>query len=343
LDSSIILFTRSVDQGLTWSTPVRISKRAGDCIDSDNTVEGAVPAVGPEGQIYVSWAGPLGLTFNYSEDEGLTWPDTNIILTDIPGGWDYNIPGINRANGLPVTCCDLSNGPYNGNIYINWSDQRNGVSDTDIWFKKSTDGGQSWGPNQRVNDDQPGKQQFFTWMTIDQVTGIIYIIFYDRRNYPDTQTDVYLAVSSDGGATFENMRISQAPFIPNNCPTGYNFFGDYTHISAHNNIVRPIWATCDNSNQSIKIAIIDSLFTNSVTWTGNQTANWNSPWNWNPRMVPGAAQDVIIPQVSNNRYPKVNVNGLSCNNITINENATLTIPSNITLTINGTVDNQNEP
>jgi hypothetical protein len=260
LDSTRILFTKSTDLGLTWSNPVRISRRAGDCIDSDNTVEGAVPAVGPNGQIYVSWAGPLGLMFNRSLDEGETWVNANIFVSDFPGGWDYAIPGINRANGLPVTCCDLSSSPYNGYVYINWSDQRNGASDTDVWFIKSTDQGTTWQPKVRVNNDPPGKHQFFTWMTVDQVTGYIYIVFYDRRNYSDTQTDVYMAVSTDGGTTFENMRISQAPFIPNNCPTGSNFFGDYTNIAAHNNIVRPIWATCDNSTQSIKLAIIDNLF-----------------------------------------------------------------------------------
>ena len=53
LDSSIILFSRSLYAGQSWSTPIRINKVAGDCIDSDNTVEGAVPAVGPNGEIYV--------------------------------------------------------------------------------------------------------------------------------------------------------------------------------------------------------------------------------------------------------------------------------------------------
>jgi hypothetical protein len=259
LDSTRILFTKSTDHGITWSSPKRISRKGGDCIDSGNTVEGAVPAVGPNGQIYVSWAGPLGLIFNRSLDEGATWVNENIFVSDIPGGWDFAIPGINRANGLPVTCCDLSNGPYQGNVYINWSDQRNGASDTDVWFIKSTDQGSTWQPKVRVNNDPPGKQQFFTWMSVDPVTGFIYIVFYDRRNYNDTQTDVYMAVSTDGGSTFENMRISQTPFTPNNCPTGSNFFGDYTNIAAYNNIVRPIWATCDNSTQSIKIAIIDNL------------------------------------------------------------------------------------
>ena len=79
-------------------------------------------------------AGPLGLVFTKSTDQGLTWPSDNLYVTDIPGGWDYAIPGIYRVHGLPVTCCDLSQGPNRGNIYINWSDQRNGLEDTDIFF-----------------------------------------------------------------------------------------------------------------------------------------------------------------------------------------------------------------
>ncbi|HJW30748.1 MAG TPA: sialidase family protein, partial [Saprospiraceae bacterium] len=49
VDSSIILFSKSADAGISWSEPKRINKVAGDCIDSDGTVEGAVPAVGPNG------------------------------------------------------------------------------------------------------------------------------------------------------------------------------------------------------------------------------------------------------------------------------------------------------
>lgn len=223
----------------------------------DNTVEGAVPAAGPNGEVYISWAGPLGLVFTKSLDEGVTWPDTNIFVCDIPGGWDYGIPGIFRANGLPVTCCDLSSSPYHGTIYINWSDQRNGPTDTDVFLVKSTDGGQTWSSPTRVNDDPSGKQQFFTWMAIDQATGFIYIVFYDRREYSDEKTDVYLAVSRDGGETFDNMKISDSPFDPMSAV----FFGDYTNISAYAGIVRPIWTRLESFQLSIMTAIVDSLYT----------------------------------------------------------------------------------
>jgi hypothetical protein len=246
-DSSIILFSKSIDAGLTWSNAKRINKVAGDCIDSDNTVEGAVPAVGPNGEVYVCWAGPLGLTFNRSLDQGEHWLNQEILVSDIPGGWDYDIPGILRANGLPITVCDLSNGPDHGTIYVNWSDQRNGEDDTDVWLVKSIDGGQSWSAKRRVNDDNAGHQQFFTWMTIDQATGYLYFVFYDRREHDDDHTDVYMAVSRDGGETFINRKISESPFLPNEGV----FFGDYTNVTAHNSIVRPIWTRLNNGQLSI--------------------------------------------------------------------------------------------
>ncbi len=253
-DSSIILFSRSIDGGHSWGVPVRINRKAGNCVDSDSTTEGAVPAVGPNGEVYVAWAGPDGIRFNKSLNAGNTWLANDILVNDQPTGWDYMIPGIQRANGLPITDCDISNGPYRGNIYVNWSDQRNGDTDTDIWLSKSTDGGNTWSAAKRVNDDPPGKQQFFTWMTIDQATGYLYFVFYDRRNYSNSRTDVYMAVSKDGGETFVNFKISDSPFIPG----ASIFFGDYTNVSAYNGVIRPIWTRLSSGQLSVWTAIIDT-------------------------------------------------------------------------------------
>ncbi len=250
---SNIHFSKSIDAGLTWLDALQINEVSGDCVDSDETTEGAVPAVGPNGEIYVAWSGPAGIVFDRSYDQGETWLDEDIFIDAQPTGWDYDIPGISRANGLPITCCDISNSEYNGTIYVNWSDQRNGSDDTDIWLSKSTDGGNTWTEALRVNDDPPGKQQFFTWMTIDQTTGEIIIVFYDRRNYDDTNTDVYIARSMNGGESFENIKISESPFMPSSIP----FFGDYTNITAHNGRIRPIWARADGVSMSIWTAIID--------------------------------------------------------------------------------------
>lgn len=251
-DSSRIKFSRSTDRGLNWSNAITVSDKSGDCIDEDNTVEGAVPCVGPNGEVYVSWAGPLGLMFDKSTNAGNTWGIDKFVAT-IPGGWDYAVPGIYRANGLPVTACDTSQSPFRGNIYINWTDQRNGSGNTDVFLSKSTDGGNTWSAVKKVNDDNTTRHQFFTWMTIDQTTGIIYFVFYDRRNTANNFTDVFVARSTDGGETFTNFKVSESSFNPSSSV----FFGDYTNIAAINKMVYPIWMRLDVNALTVWTAIVN--------------------------------------------------------------------------------------
>ena len=253
-DSSNILFSQSSDRGQTWSAPVRINGVAGDCADSDNTVEGAVPAVGPNGQVYVSWAGPQGIMFDRSLDGGNTWLQQDIPVYAPTGGWDYSVPGLYRANGLPVTACDTGSSPYHGSIYVNWTDQGNGTDNTDVWVIRSTDGGNTWQAPVRVNNDLGlNRHQFLSWMCVDQANGQVYVVFYDRRNYDQQNTDVYLACSFDGGNSFTNVKISETPFLPS---SGY-FMGDYIGVSAYNQVVRPVWTRLDNGQLSVWTALVN--------------------------------------------------------------------------------------
>ncbi|MEO6168175.1 MAG: T9SS type A sorting domain-containing protein [Chitinophagales bacterium] len=252
-DSSVILFSKSTDDAATWSTPVRINRLAGDCIDGDNTTEGAVPAIGVNGEVYVCWSNRDTLFFDRSLDGGETWLDDDIVVSDQPGGWDYYIPGMIRCNGLPVTKSDLSNGAYHGTIYVNWTDQRNGTDNTDVWLSKSTDEGTTWSIPLKVNDDEYAKHQFLTWMDVDQTTGYIYVLFYDRRDYSDQSTDVYLAYSTDGGVTFTNQKISSEPFVL----TTDVFFGDYSNISVYDGKIAPIWTRQDGFATSLWTAQVD--------------------------------------------------------------------------------------
>jgi hypothetical protein len=250
-DHSQIYFTRSVDHGQTFSMPFRISDTGGDCVDSDNTVEGAVPAVGPNGEVYVVWAGPLGLVFDKSLDGGLTFGKDKVI-SDFPSGWDFAVEGLDRANGMPVTGVDLSDGPNKGTLYVNWIDARNG--DPDVFVMSSRDGGNTWSTPVRVNDDplKNGKVQFFTWMAVDPADGSINIVFYDRRDTTGTQTRLTLARSVDGGRTFVNYKIDQQPFAANS----RTFFGDYSSISAYEGRVAPAFMHfVDDGRLAISVAL----------------------------------------------------------------------------------------
>lgn len=250
---SNIMWSMSSNGGKKWSEALQMNNLSGDCIDDDETTEGAVPAVGPDGQLYLAWSYDGRIFLDRSFDKGKTWIRSDIEAVKQVGGWTLDIPGLNRSNGMPVLLSDNSLSQYRGSLYLNWSDQRNGPDDTDIWFSRSVNHGDSWTYPVRVNDDEPGKHQFLSWMTMDQTTGIIYIVYYDRRNYDDLQTDVYLAYSKNGGQSFENVKISESPFIPD----PEYFFGDYTNISANDKRIVPIWTRMDDGKTSIITAVIE--------------------------------------------------------------------------------------
>ncbi len=249
---SNIIFSKSSNGGKKWNDPIALSQTHGDCIDDDNTAEGAVPAIGTDGKIFVTWANQGIIFMDRSYDDGKTWLQNDIALTKQAGGWSMNIPGINRCNGMPVLMTDNSKSIHRGSLYLTWADQTNGEDDTDIWFMRSINNGDNWTQPQRINKDDSGKHQFFPWMAVDQTTGYIYIVYYDRRAYDDFRTDVYLSYSTDGGSSFNELKISESPFVP----SSEKFFGDYNNIAAHKGIIAPIWTRMDEGKTSVWTTII---------------------------------------------------------------------------------------
>lgn len=224
---SHILFARSRDGGRSFEPPLEISDAPGDAQDSDGTVEGAVPAVGPKGEVYVAWAGPNGLVFDRSLDGGFSFGEDRK-LAEMPGGWDLPLPGMTRHSGLPVTTVDVSSSKDRGSIYVSWIDERSGPGDTDVFVSASRDGGLSWSPPLRVNEDAPGRPQLFQASVVDPADGSLNVVFYDRRGLPGTLTGLTLARSVDGGRSFVNHRVAQPPFETNDKV----FFGDYIGLDA---------------------------------------------------------------------------------------------------------------
>ena len=252
-DHSHIFLSHSSDGGRSFGAPRRVSDAPGDALDSDGTVEGAVPVVGVGGEVYLVWAGPSGLVFDLSIDGGWTFSNDRVIA-DTPGGWDIDVDGMNRHNGMPVTGVDRSGGPSRGTLYVNWIDERHG--DPDVFVMTSGDRGQRWSDPVRVNDDEVGNgaAQMFTWMAIDPGDGSVNIVFYDRRGLDDTDTAVTLARSIDGGRTFVNHQID-LPAFPSNSEV---FFGDYTGIDALDGLVVPVFMHfVDDTDTAVSAALFE--------------------------------------------------------------------------------------
>lgn len=246
---SNILYSSSSDKGESWTKPLQVNTTSGNCLDGDSTTEGAVPAYHPDGFVCATWAVGESLFFSKSSD-GIVWSAENEIAK-IEGGWEIDIKGLGRANGMPITLIDQSESENRGTIYVNWVDDRRG--NYDVWFIKSTDKGESWSKPIRINKDKKKADQFFTWMVCDPISGYLYAVYYDRRDTRGTDTDVYLARSADGGDSWNEFKISENSFKPE----PLLFFGDYNNIDARNGVIRPIWTANDgNGIMSIWTAII---------------------------------------------------------------------------------------
>ena len=252
-DHSRILFSASKDKGETWTTPVTLSKNLGDCLDDDDTVEGAVPAAGRNGKVFVAWAGHENIYFNRSSDFGNSWLDEEIIVTKQTGGWVLPIEGLSRVNGMPVTMIDNSGGPHDGRLYILFADQRAGNTNTNVFIIHSDDDGDGWSLPKRIHSDKNKRHQYFPWFAIDQTSGFLYAVFYDRNNYADLKNDVVLAWSYDGGNSWSDRVISEKPF---DTPPESVFFGDYNNISAVDGNIRPIWTRYEEGRLSIWTALV---------------------------------------------------------------------------------------
>ncbi len=242
-DFPAIMFSGSDDTGATFSTPVKIS-------GSSTGVFGVNLQVAPDSVLYATWAGTFAgirkLGFNKSTDGGASWGTATSIVTINGIGGTLNKGGNSiRAFSYPSMAVDRSNGPRRGWIYIVYPEKN--PTTPDIKLIRSTDGGGSWSAPQKVNQDTSGKDQWSPWMTVDPVTGALFVVYYDSRNFSaNDSAQAYMSFSLDGGETFEDILISEVPFLPTPIipvpvPGLVIYMGDYIGISALNGVAWPCW------------------------------------------------------------------------------------------------------
>lgn len=235
LTDSRMVFSRSTDDGVTWSAPIEISQKRGLPRDDNGALEGWDGAVGPDGTLYAVWAADNKIVLTESHDGGRTFSRARNVIDTAP--IMYAIDGMDRANGFPQIAIDPRGGAKGGPIYVTWSDYRNG--EVDIFLSVSKNHGKSWSAPIRVNNDpvHNGADHFFQWLAVDPVTGAVNVVFYDRRQDPRNRRQIVaLARSTDGGQTFANYAWTTQPFNPEGV-----FMGDYLALAAWNNRVYGAW------------------------------------------------------------------------------------------------------
>jgi hypothetical protein len=237
----------SSDGGLTWSAPTLVEAES----LTGDVHQGAYPAVGPAGEVYVAWEeGFLGtsslgrpsIEVRKSTDAGATFPIKTTAARFVESAFSPPA-GYNRMTvaDFPAIAVDHSGGPHTGNVYVVFPEADRDIRD--VKLARSTDGGATFDSPVRLNDDPAGTDQFFPWVAVDPTDGQLSVIWYDRRLNPGTaDTDVFLTQSNDGATTFiPNVRVtdtSSSWFVADDATPN---FGDYINAAADGVAIYTAW------------------------------------------------------------------------------------------------------
>lgn len=223
-----VVAASSRDGGRTFEAPVPVSD------PHRERVGAASPVVDARGRVVVLYEDFKRDRRDFENLEGPPWdqPFALVVTRSDDGGRSFSA-GNEFESGLMPTrrflvflpeFPSLAAGPGE-TLYAAWADGRNG--DEDVFLRRSDDGGASWGPPVRVNDDalRGGTSQYLPRVAVSP-DGRVDVLFYDRQGDPaDVLTDVYLATSADRGETFRNVRVSPASFDSRVGPSAGPAFG----------------------------------------------------------------------------------------------------------------------
>jgi len=204
------------------------------------------------------------LLMSVSKDHGKTWEVQVVDDSPVACG------SADRCQWIPEGTVD----PNNGNIYVVFAQADTRTSNTNIWFKASTDGGKTWGQRKKLNDDTTDLDQYFPGVSVAP-NGRIDVAWHDFRSSKTLQPstdfsgelywDLYYASSPDGGKTWsKNIRISDRTMNKNE---GYTFNSQYglegpAAVASTNEAAYFAWA--DSRRGTVQEPTEDYYFTSAV-------------------------------------------------------------------------------
>jgi hypothetical protein len=257
-NGAFILYARSTDGGLTFSLPSNLSP-----IDGSEVVQDSYVSIGPNGEVWISYLdshfGGSGITVTKSTDGGVTFSALKpaALFQEISGTFTGG-NGV-RADSFPVAAVD-KNGTYH--LVFSAVSPGQALDRSDIFYVRSTDGGATFSAPVRLNDDATTTSQ---WSPAIAVTadGRIAVKWWDRRNDPvnDSLTDVYMTVSSDGGATFgKDIRVTDHNWVFGPSELG-SYHGDYDGLAGDSGKFHLSWSDERGSDPDVYYAYFPSTVT----------------------------------------------------------------------------------
>lgn len=176
-----VLHSTSLDDGVSWSAPVHVNL-------CDRPL---FP--------FVSFGNSLWYLSQRTAPDG----GQSYIHTPAASGWNEAVPLRDTEWGHAAGfrfAFDSS-----GGAYVVFNDSRDG--NMDIYFSFSSDSGNTWSQNVRINDDQTGQEQHEPLIACSP-DGKLVVVWSDNRDV-HTLFDIYCATSSDKGNTWSrNVKVN---------------------------------------------------------------------------------------------------------------------------------------
>ena len=177
-----LYYKRSDDRGQTWLTPeVRLQREEGNISDFQLLKD-------PSGALFLLWSEDRTQTLDRnqvrlsrSQDWGKEWDVQALRIDDSP-----------KKAQFPHLAADGK-----GNLYVAWHDTRNG--EPDIYFRRSTDRGQTWLPAVRLDRDGAGVAESLFPQVATDSEGRVVVVWQDDR---EGLFRIYLNASQDSGRTW---------------------------------------------------------------------------------------------------------------------------------------------
>jgi hypothetical protein len=221
-------FSRSIDGGITWQTPLSLphSPQWGS-LDVDTN-----------GNLFI--AGEFDQFYCLRSSNAQIGNETPTFdqVTPVNMGGDLGMGGINNIGlcGQTFIAADRSGGPANNNVYMLASVFPPGQNFTEVMFVRSSDGGATFSAPVRVNDDA-NHQSKWHWLGTLSVApnGRIDSVWYDTRNAANNiDSQLFYSWSTDGGVTWApNIAVSNS-FNPQAGYPQNEKIGDYITIVSDN-------------------------------------------------------------------------------------------------------------
>jgi hypothetical protein len=251
--SDLIVFSRSTDEGRTWSAPLRVS-----LVAQDGAVQGSQVAVGPDGTVYVAYevfyvGGKRQQFMAKSIDHGSSF-STPLAITPLFG--DLTFKSTYRKNSF----ASLAVSPTNGDVFAVYADQPSNTTGAEVEFIRSSDGINFTAPVV-INDSSVG-QKFFPAVGSDS-TGNVHVSWFDTRNSRSgsSQYDIYATYSKNSGSSFaSNARVTATLINAGKA----SFIGDYAGIAGAvvtspagtTTTAHPVWTNGGFNNGSLQTAAL---------------------------------------------------------------------------------------